>query len=78
MYCFAETTLSRGLKHGRFPLHAEWEIESHFVAFLVARAVVQFLITNFNPVIGQLQVVAGITMDARKTRNNPQSIKMVH
>jgi hypothetical protein len=69
-------TLPRGLKRGRFPLHAEWAIEPHFVAFVVACAVVQFLVTNFNLVIGQLQVVADITMDARKTRKYTYKFKI--
>jgi hypothetical protein len=48
---------------GRFPLCAGWTIESHFVAILVVSVVGQSVVTTFHPVIGQLQVLAGIITD---------------
>jgi hypothetical protein len=40
-----------------------WVIEPHFVVNVVAWAVGQFVITSFNLVTGQLQVLAGISVD---------------
>jgi hypothetical protein len=46
-----------------FILLAGWTIELHLVALVVTRTVGQTVVPNSHPVIGQLQVLAGIIVD---------------
>jgi hypothetical protein len=56
-------SLLRGLKLGRFPLHAAWAIQPYIVTSVVAHAIGQSLIKSFHPVTGQLHVLENIMVD---------------
>jgi hypothetical protein len=56
--------LPRGLELGQVPLQMGWATEPNLVVLVAARTVGQSVVMSFHQVAAQLQVLAGIIVDA--------------